>query len=95
MTALPLAHRFSDIDYFGGCPRCGGNDGHLNLGREHWFYCERHRSKWFFGSNLFSAWRDEDAVTRHRSAALLARFVEVEPIWPATRPAGAEVNDGN
>jgi hypothetical protein len=46
-------------DYFGVCPTCGRNDGYINIGRGHWFYCSKHRVKWYFGSNLFSSWREQ------------------------------------
>jgi hypothetical protein len=42
---------------FGGCPTCHETDGFLNIGRDHWFVCHRHRVKWHVGSNLFSGWR--------------------------------------
>jgi hypothetical protein len=45
-------------DYFGGCPDCGypgTNDGFLNIGRDHWYVCHLHRTKWRVGSNLFDA----------------------------------------
>ena len=41
------------------CPVCGKNDGHINIGRGHWFYCIQHKKRQYVGSNLFSAWRDE------------------------------------
>jgi hypothetical protein len=44
---------------FGSCPVCGGSDGHINVGRSHWFRCDEHKVAWCIGSNLFSAWRDE------------------------------------
>ena len=74
---------FRQIDGFGGCPRCRQNDGYLNIGRDHWFRCDRHRVKWLEGSNLFSSWRDENEAIWVGNAALLAEFVEVEPL---TRP---------
>ncbi len=46
-------------DYFGVCPECGDYDGYANVGRSHWFYCTKHKTKWCVGSNLFSDWREQ------------------------------------
>ena len=72
---------------FGDCPKCGKNDGYLNVGREHWFVCGKHRVKWFVGTNLFSSWRYETEQDWERSYALLAGYREIEPwIRPLRRP---------
>ena len=44
-------------DHFGSCPECGDSGRYINIGQGHWFYCERHRVRWFVGANLFSTWR--------------------------------------
>jgi hypothetical protein len=49
----------SDSDYFGVCPKCGKNDGYINIGRGHWFFCTEHKIRWCAGANLFSSWQDE------------------------------------
>jgi hypothetical protein len=36
-------------DYWGGCPKCGNNDGFFNLSRRHWFFCAKHRVRWLEG----------------------------------------------
>jgi len=41
----PGNDRTQSIEAFGGCPRCGGNDGFLNLGSDHWFVCGVRRTK--------------------------------------------------
>src|SRR3974390_1906550 len=46
-------------NHFGVCPICGTNNGWINIGRGHWFYCKEHKVSWFAGSNLFSSWRYE------------------------------------
>jgi len=53
-------------DRFGVCPECF-NEGKLdeeyhyvNVGRVHFMICERHKTGWYVGSNLFSAWRYEN-----------------------------------
>ena len=35
-----------NIQCWGYCPECGRVDGRLNIEREHWFFCERHRTRW-------------------------------------------------
>jgi hypothetical protein len=70
--------------YFGLCPNCGGgNDGYLNIGKGHWFVCNQCKTKWFFGSNLFSTWRYEDEDTWRQNHAKLADYQEVEPLSQA------------
>ena len=72
--------RMGEIDYFGGCPECGTNDGYLNVGREHWFVCDKHKTKWWIGSNLFSSWMEETEEEWQRNKIKLADYREVEPI---------------
>lgn len=64
---------------FGGCPECGGDDGYLNVGRDHWMFCETHRTRWLFGSNLFSSWRHETEEEWEANRRKLAEFRVVEP----------------
>ena len=71
--------------YFGGCPHCGANDGYMNVEREHWCVCNRHKTNWLVGSNLFSGWKDEDEGVWTRNECRLRNYMEVEPI----RPGGA------
>lgn len=68
------------IDYFGGCPECGGNDGYLNIGRGHWFICHEHKTAWHIGSNLFSSWKEESEEEWKRNAELISDYKEVKPI---------------
>jgi hypothetical protein len=63
---------------FGRCPICGGNDGYLNVGRDHWFKCDRHRMRWCAGSNLLSSWRYETPKDWERNRALLENYENVE-----------------
>jgi hypothetical protein len=46
-------------DYFGIRPHCHKNDGYVNVGAEHWFYCKEHKIRWCSGFNIFSSWEDE------------------------------------
>jgi len=45
--------------YFGAC-YCGNEGYYFNVNRNHWFCCERCKTRWWAGSNLFSDWRDEN-----------------------------------
>ncbi len=67
-------------NHFGGCPHCDRHDGYLNDGRDHWFFCNRHKTKWLVGSNLFSSWRDEDEDIWRQNRFKLAEYMTVEPI---------------
>ena len=67
--------------YFGGCPICGTNDGQVDLARDHWFICERHKTKWHFGSNLFSARREQTEDDWRRNEYRLANYMTVEPVY--------------
>lgn len=49
---------------FGGCPVCGGEDGYMNVGATHWFYCTAHLTRWSPGDNLFSDWREETKAAK-------------------------------
>ncbi len=69
-----------NIPYFGGCPHCLRNDGFLNIGREHWFVCHRHKMKWCVGSNLFTAPEAEDAL--RSNVYRLANYMTCEPVLP-------------
>jgi hypothetical protein len=66
--------------YFGGCPHCGGNDGYTNVGRCHWFFCKAHKTKWLFGSNIFSGWRweTEDEQRCRYNEIGMGEYTEVE-----------------
>jgi hypothetical protein len=70
------------VDYFGGCPTCGKNDGYLNAGRTHVFYCREHKVSWIFGANMFSSWKDETEEEQREKYKLIEDFERVEPLWP-------------
>jgi hypothetical protein len=67
-------------NYFGGCPICGGNDKFMNIGRAHWCVCNRHRTKWWIGSNLLWGWREETEAIWQQNSYRLATYREVEPL---------------
>ena len=69
-------------DCFGSCPVCGRNDGFVNIGKERWFFCDAHKSKWCIGSNWFRCRPDETPEDWRRNSAKLESYEEV----PARRP---------
>ena len=77
--------------YFGGCPECGDTDGYMNVGGNHWFICNKHRTKWPAGYNLFSGWRDEDEAEWQANAERLRFYRQVAPmLWEPTPEEKAE-----
>jgi len=66
-------------DRWGQCPQCGSNDGYANVGPEHWFVCERHRTAWCPGRNLFSSWRHEMPEEWTATAERLETFTVIDP----------------
>ncbi len=89
IIAFPSRVSQTTAEYFGGCPHCGGNDGFLNIGREHWFRCDTHRTKWRAGTNLFSGWREEDENIWLRNRYRLSEFMQVQPVLPRYDGRGA------
>lgn len=66
------------VYHFGGCPYCGWTDGCLSIERDHWFFCERHKVKWWAGSNIFSSWRDQNEEIWRQNSEVLSAYKEVE-----------------
>jgi len=81
------------IDYFGGCPVCGGSDGQLNIGKIVWGICHKHKKRWLIGSGLFSNWKDETEKGWHRNKELLSTYEDVEPLRNPTYWAETEEYD--
>lgn len=71
------------VDVLGGCPECGRNDGHHNVGAGHWGLCHQHRTRWFIGANLFSGWREESEAEQRAQFAAVADYAKVEARWSA------------
>jgi len=71
-------------DHFGNCPVCSQTNGCLNIGRNFWFVCHQHKTKWFAGNSLFSGWQFEPESNWLTNAALLNKYRDVEPIPPST-----------
>ena len=66
-------------DLLGDCPRCGANDGYMNVGREHWGVCHRHRAKWLRGENLFRSWREQSPEDWRANQDQLDHYDVVQP----------------
>ena len=76
--------------HFGGCPHCSKTDGYINVGRDHWFVCDQHRTKWWAGSNLFSSWRDETEEEWLRNEYKLENYISVDPVYRKPTPEELE-----
>jgi hypothetical protein len=85
VVAFPKKARLRVDNYFGGCPECGGDDGYLNVNRDHWFVCDKHKTKWWAGYNLFSSWQEESEAEWLSNSYRLAEYREVQPL-PCTDP---------
>ena len=66
--------------YFGACPECGETDGYMNVGKDHWNVCERHKTCWPIGANLFSSWEEERQEDWDCNAEKLSGYHRVEPL---------------
>jgi hypothetical protein len=66
--------------HFGECPRCGGGDGYLNVGPEHWLCCHGCRVKWLFGVDVFRSWRGETECDWAQNRDALAGYERVETL---------------
>jgi hypothetical protein len=69
--------------YYGVCPHCHSNDGHLNIGDAKWFICHRHQVKWPNGSDLSSDCEHETVEDWTRNLYRLEKYMTVEPVLPA------------
>ncbi|MEQ8427442.1 MAG: hypothetical protein RLT87_13205 [Gammaproteobacteria bacterium] len=63
----------------GACPECGKTDGYYNVGKEHWFICRDHKTKWLGGYNLFDNWMDQTVAQTETINELLYGYKEVLP----------------
>lgn len=71
---------FPQPSFDGNCPRCRGNDGFLNVGRNHWAVCHRCKTTWRLGSNLYSTWWHDTEDDWRRNHELLKTYTVVEPL---------------
>ena len=66
--------------YFGGCPHCGNNDGYLNAGKTHVFFCNEHKTSWIVGFNIFSSWQTETEAEQREKFRRIEDYADVEPL---------------
>jgi hypothetical protein len=78
--ATILQFRQRGASRFGSCPECARATGILNIGKAHWRYCERHKTKWLVGHSLFSDWLNETPGVWLGNSRHLAEFREVKPL---------------
>ena len=78
-------------DPFGGCPKCGNNSGYLHIGRQHWFYCDEHHTRWNAGTDVFT--NRQFQVDRQSGAneKKLFDYQEVVPVMPEPGGVTAEM----
>ncbi|MBZ5496654.1 MAG: hypothetical protein LAP85_09640 [Acidobacteriia bacterium] len=91
LIQFPNIDRSKIAEWEGGCPKCGGVDGLLNIGPDHFCVCHKHKAKWYRGSNLLSGWQQETEEDWQKNAVLLAGYREVEPIFPPRAGESVEV----
>jgi hypothetical protein len=84
-----MTTREQDSGYFGLCPHCRNNDGHYNVGRSHWNFCDVHKTKWLIGWNLFTVLETEDEQRQYYDAKGFGKYQEVEPVCPPSAPDGS------
>ena len=72
-----LVLKFPKPGRLGDCPKCGRNDGCLNVYKAHWFICRRHRVKWYAGYDLFPSWQNETEEDWKRNLRILSQYQEV------------------
>jgi len=83
-----LVVKFPEPGRLGDCPKCGRNDGYLNVGKSHWFICRRHRLKWYAGYDLFPTWQRETEEDWKRNLKILSQYQEVRPKYRRLRGTG-------
>lgn len=66
-------------DGCGLCPDCRKPGMLLNVERDHFCYCDEHKTFWHIGSNLFSAWRHETEEIWEANKEKLKDYEEVKP----------------
>lgn len=72
-----------DDDYvrFGVCPECGQSNGYLNIQKDHFGVCHKHKIIWSIGYNLFSSWMDEDEAIWKKNREILEQYEFREPVY--------------
>ena len=74
-----------EVGYFGGCPKCGDSMRQLNVCKQNWLVCDKHKKCWLVGENLFSSWRHENESIWKENLRTIQSYEEVESL-PPTNP---------
>jgi hypothetical protein len=85
-----LVLKFPKPGRLGDCPKCGRNDGSLNVYKAHWFICRRHRVKWYAGYDLFPGWQNETEEDWKRNLKILSQYQEVRAKYRKLRTTGED-----
>ena len=85
-----LILKFPKPGKLGDCPRCGRNDGYLNVYKSHWFICKRHKMKWYAGYDLFPGWQNETEEDWKRNVRILSQYQEVRAKYRRPRTPGED-----
>jgi len=70
---------------FGCCPKCHRFDRYLNLHKNHYFVCDRHKAYWHGESDIFPSWTYETEEDWNRNREILASYEEVTPYYRKER----------
>ena len=65
---------------FASCPQCGNWGYMVSVGRDYWYLCEVHKTRWLIGSNLFSGWQAQTEEEQAELMRLVVGYRVVEPI---------------
>lgn len=64
-------------NYFGACSVCGSSAGYLNIERNHFYICHKHKKRWNVGSNLFSSWHNENEQIWKKNWKKISKYDEI------------------
>jgi hypothetical protein len=67
----------NEDNYYGHCPFPEHENCYLNIYREHWFYCDKCKIKWYWGSNLFSSWKEENEDVWAKNRKKIKNYEEI------------------
>lgn len=74
--------------YFGMCPECAKEFfvrqlEYLNIKNDHYCFCNKHKTYWYVGTNLFGNWRLEKEEDWKRNEEFLSAYTKVFPVFPS------------
>ncbi len=72
------------VDHEGACPVCGRSDGFINIRKQQWGGCRRHKVRWLIGLNVYSGWMHQNEADWQKNADMLSGWREVKPVFPQT-----------